>query len=77
LAAVAGIGEQLQHSGEPGGVVADAAFGDQRAVGVDQGDVVMVFGPVDATEHSQDLVPPPMSWPFVLFRARSRDTRAP
>jgi hypothetical protein len=58
LVAVAGIGEQLQQRGEPGRVVADSAFGDQRAVGVDQGDVVMVFGPVDATEHSQDLDPP-------------------
>jgi hypothetical protein len=68
LAAVAGGGEHLQQRGEPGGVVADAAFGHQLALGVDQGDVVMVFGPVDATEHSQDLVPPLMSWPSVPVR---------
>jgi len=58
LVVVAGIGEQLQQCGEPGGVVADSAFGHQLALGGDQGDVVMVFGPVDATEHSQDLDPP-------------------
>jgi hypothetical protein len=77
LAAFAGGDEQLQQCGEPGGVVADAAFGDQVAVGVDQGDVVVVFGPVDATEHSQDLVPPLLSWPFRAGPRRSRDTRAP
>ena len=49
--AVAGLGQQLQQRGEPGRVVADPALGQQRAVLVDQGDVVMVLGPVDPAEH--------------------------
>ena len=55
IGAVAVLGEQAQQRGEPGGVVADAAAGQQLPVPVCQGDVVVVFGPVDPAEHVHDL----------------------
>ncbi len=51
LGAVAVLGQQAQQLGQPGRVVADPAAGQQRAVPVYQGDVVVVLGPVDAAEH--------------------------
>jgi len=48
-------GEQLQEGVESGTVVADAQLGQLGAVLVDQGDVVVVFGPVDTAE---DLAQP-------------------
>jgi len=45
------LGEQGQQPGQPGGVVADPAAGQQVPVPVDQGDVVVVFGPVDPAVH--------------------------
>ena len=44
---VAVLGEQGQQRGEPSRVVADPAAGQQLAVLVHDGDVVVVFGPVD------------------------------
>jgi hypothetical protein len=44
---VAVLGEQVQQRREPGRVVADPPSGQQLPVPVRQGDVVMVFGPVD------------------------------
>jgi hypothetical protein len=41
------LGEQVQQPGEPGRVVADPAARQQLAVPVRDGDVVVVFGPVD------------------------------
>jgi hypothetical protein len=58
LGAVTGVGEQLQQERESGRVVADASLGDQLAVGVDEGHVVVVLGPVDTAEHCQALDPP-------------------
>jgi hypothetical protein len=43
LQAVAGLGQQLQQPGKPGRVVTDAPLGDQAAVGVDHGHVVVVL----------------------------------
>jgi hypothetical protein len=40
-------GEQVQQRGEPGRVVADPAAGQQLSVPPRQGNVVVVFGPVD------------------------------
>jgi hypothetical protein len=45
------LGEQGQQLREPGRVVADPAAGQQLAVAVHQGDVVVIFGPVDPAEH--------------------------
>jgi hypothetical protein len=55
--AVAGVGQELQQQREPGGVVADAPLGQQRSFRVDQGHVMMIFGPVDAAKHSQECCP--------------------
>jgi hypothetical protein len=51
---IAVLGEQSQQGREPGRVVADPAAGQQLAVPVRQGDVVVVLGPVDAAEHIHD-----------------------
>jgi hypothetical protein len=40
-------GEQFQQLGQPGRVVADPAPGQQLPVAVCQGDVVVIFSPVD------------------------------
>ena len=48
---VAVLGEQGQQLGQARCVVADAAAGQQLAVPVHQGDVVVVLGPVDAAVH--------------------------
>ena len=49
--AVAVLGEQVEQGGQAGRVVADPAAGQQLAVPVHQGDVVVILGPVDAAEH--------------------------
>ncbi|GGX49018.1 hypothetical protein [Streptomyces chryseus] len=48
-------GEQLQQGVESSTVVADAQLGQLDAVLINQGDVVMILGPVDAAE---DLAQP-------------------
>jgi hypothetical protein len=48
-------GQQVQQRGEPGGVVADPAAGQQLPVTIYQGDVVVILSPVDAAEHVHDL----------------------
>jgi hypothetical protein len=53
--AVAVPGEQFQQGGGPGRVVADAPSGQQLPGGVHQGDVLVVFGPVDSAEHFHKL----------------------
>jgi hypothetical protein len=58
IGAVAVPGEQPQQGGQPGCVVADPPAGQQFAVPVDQGDVVVVLGPVDAAEHFHKLSSP-------------------
>jgi hypothetical protein len=45
------LGEQGQQPAEPGRVVADPPAGQQLSVPVHQGDVVMIFGPVDPAEY--------------------------
>ena len=57
LGAVAVLGEQVQQPGQAGRVIADPRPGQQPAVPVDEGDVVVVFGPVDPAEYVQ-LIPP-------------------
>lgn len=47
LGGVAGFGECLEQSGEPGGVVADASAAHGVAQVVEDREVVMVFGPID------------------------------
>jgi hypothetical protein len=55
--AVAVFGEQFQQPGQAGRVVADPQPGQQPAVPVHEGDVVVVFRPVDSAEYVQ-LTPP-------------------
>jgi hypothetical protein len=43
-------GQQVQQLLQAGGIVADAASGQQRPL-VDQSDVVMIASPVDTAEH--------------------------
>ena len=57
--AVAVLGEQLQQPGQAGRVVADPRPGQQLPVAVHQGDVVVVFGPVDPAECVQVDPPSP------------------
>jgi hypothetical protein len=59
LCAVAMLGEQVQQGGQAGGVVTDAQPGQQPAVAVHQGDVVMVLRPVDPAECVQFIPPCP------------------
>jgi len=47
------VGEQVQQPGQPGRVIADPQPGQQLAVTAGEGDVVVVFGPVDAAEYVQ------------------------
>ncbi len=49
--AVAMFGEQGQQRGQAGCVIADSLSGQQSAISVDQGDVVVILGPVDAAEN--------------------------
>jgi hypothetical protein len=49
--AIAGFGEQLDQLSEPAGVVGDTLLGDQPAAFVDDGDVAMRFGPINAAEQ--------------------------
>ena len=51
LRGVAVLGQQGQQHREPGRVVADAAAGQQPPGLVRQGDVMMIFGPVDSAVH--------------------------
>ena len=51
--AVAVLGEQVQQPGQAGRVVADPQPGQQPAVVVHEGDVVVVFRPVDPAEYVQ------------------------
>ncbi len=57
--AVAVLGQQPQERSQPGRVLADAAAGQQLAVPACQGDVVVVFGPVDPAEHFRSAVRDP------------------
>jgi hypothetical protein len=54
---VAGVGEQLQQQPVAAHVVTDAPLGDQPAILVDEGHVVVVLGPVDSAEHAQPRTP--------------------
>jgi hypothetical protein len=58
ISTVAGVGEQGDQGGEAGCVVADPPLSNQCSLTVDQGEVVVGLGPVDATKHLQDRVPP-------------------
>jgi hypothetical protein len=51
--------EQVQKLLEADGVVVDTGPGGELAVGVDQGDVVVVAGSVDSAEHPHGLVSRP------------------
>lgn len=51
IVVVAGISQHGHQLGEAVSGLGDAALGHQLAVGVDQGDVVIPVGPVDAAEH--------------------------
>jgi hypothetical protein len=53
LGAVSGLSEQLHQGREPVRIVTDASAGDRLTVGVDQGHVMVILGPVDPTEHPQ------------------------
>src|SRR3546814_3061192 len=49
---VAGFGECLEQSGEPGGVVVDSSPAHDFAQVVEDCEVVMVFGPIDSAVQS-------------------------
>jgi hypothetical protein len=51
LGAITGSSMHFDELGEPGGVVGDAFLGDQLTAAVDDGDVVMGFGPINAAEQ--------------------------
>ena len=55
LGAIAVLGEQGQQLGQPGRVVTDPAAGQRPPVPVNDGDVVVIFGPVDPAIHIHDL----------------------
>lgn len=48
---VAGFREELHELGKTGRIVGDAFLGDQLTALVNDGDIVMGFGPVDAAEQ--------------------------
>jgi hypothetical protein len=48
LGAITGSSKHFDELREPGGVVGDALRGDQLTAAVDDGDVVMGFGPINA-----------------------------
>jgi hypothetical protein len=52
---VAMPGQQARQRRQPGRVIADPAAGQQLPIAIDQGDVVMILGPVDAAEDVHDL----------------------
>jgi hypothetical protein len=63
---VRGVAGGLKHRGqfgEPGHRLVDPFLGDQLAGLVDQGDVVVAFGPVDPAEHCQLKAPPSLAAP--------------
>jgi hypothetical protein len=47
------LGEQVQQRLVASDIVIDTQPGQQAALGVDDGDIVVVFGPVDSTGHTQ------------------------
>jgi hypothetical protein len=51
LGAITGSSEHFDELGEPVKVVGDAFLGDELTAVVDDGDVVMGFGPIDAAEQ--------------------------
>jgi hypothetical protein len=51
LGVVAVLGQQSEQLGQARRVVTDAGLRQQRPVGVDDRDVVVVLGPVHAAEH--------------------------
>ena len=56
---VAVLGEQGQQRRQPGRVVADPAAGQQLPVPVHEGDVVVIFGPVDPAVNLHPFPPSP------------------
>jgi hypothetical protein len=68
-------GEHVQQGGQPGRVVADAAAGQQLPAPVDQGDVVVVFGPVDAAKHFHEALPSFAGYDTCSHVARPRGSR--
>jgi hypothetical protein len=47
------LDQHLQQQPQPGGIVADPAFGHQLATVVDHRDVVVILRPVNPAEHRQ------------------------
>ena len=72
LGAVAGVGEHLDQSGEPGRVVADALFGHQLPITADDCDVVMPFSPVDSAVAVQSSTSINSGVPLVRTQTRTR-----
>jgi hypothetical protein len=54
--AITGSSEHVDELGEPVKGVGDAFLGDQLTVAVDDGDVVMGFGPIDAAKTVSRLI---------------------
>jgi len=74
IGGVAVLGEQGQQLGEPGRVVADPAAGQQLPVPVHQGDVVVIFGPVDPAEYVHPFL---LHMSLFMLVQAARGTHAP
>jgi hypothetical protein len=55
LRAITDRSRHFDELGEPAGVFDDALLGDQLSVAVNDDDIVLGFGPVDAAEHFHDF----------------------
>ena len=71
---VPGLGEQVQQTREPGRVVTDPGLHDHGSGVVDDGDIVVGFGPVDAAKQCQDALSPSV---FLLLTGPGRVTQRP
>ena len=71
IGGVAVLGEQGQQRREPGRVVADPAAGQQLPVPAGQGDVVVIFGPVDPAVNLHPF-PPFSAWSLFLLASAAR-----
>jgi hypothetical protein len=76
--AIASLGQQPQQSREAGRVVGDPCAGHHTPVVVDDGDVVMLGGPIDSAEQAQGVITPSIDGCAVtggLTRRPNRRTR--
>ena len=66
------LGERVEQQRPAFGVVVDSSLQQHRSGVVDQGDVVMVVGPVDPAEHCHCCSPSPRGAVWLSSRGRAR-----